>query len=125
MVLSQEPTTCKLQVQCPTNSATMSPTDLHVTIILAMFRITTGRSRARVWVPYGECGVWGRAPSGVQGRASCQEVRGQSPPEAECLFALSQPEDSANFSLNLYFLQNKKNLSDVWGTMASSPTWIC
>jgi len=49
----------------------------------------------------------GRAPSGVQGQSPWSGVRGQSEvAEAERLFALSQPEESANLSRNL-FLQYK------------------
>ena len=49
-------------------------------------------------------GVWGRAPSGVQGQS--QGVRGRSPSEAESFLALGRATDRANLYLLQYFQQS-------------------
>ena len=49
-------------------------------------------------------GVWGHKPSGVQGRAPGQGVRGRSlPPEAESFLALGRARDRSNLYPLQYF----------------------
>jgi len=43
-------------------------------------------------------GVWGQSPSGVQGRAPGQGVRGRSPPEAESILVIGCPTEPANLA---------------------------
>jgi len=48
-------------------------------------------------------GVWGGAPSGVQGRAPGRGVKEAKPPEAETLFASECSMETANSPIFLKF----------------------
>ena len=48
-------------------------------------------------------GVWGKAPSGVQGQSPWWEVRGAKPPEAERVLAVGRPVEAANFPHSMHF----------------------
>jgi len=41
-------------------------------------------------------GVWGGAPTGVQGHSPLSGGQGAKPPEAESILALGRPTDTAN-----------------------------
>ena len=74
----------------------------------------SGGASTRVWGPRGERGGLGQSPHRGPGAQSL--VRVAWPPEAERLFASSQPEESANC-----FLYNKTISSDVWGPWPLDP----
>jgi len=48
-------------------------------------------------------GVWGRAPSWVQGQSPWWGVRGRSPLEAEMVLAVGHPVEAANFPHSMHF----------------------
>ena len=72
--------------------------------------IITWSARARTYK------VWAQSPQRGPGTELPVKESGGFP-EAERLFALSQPKEPANFSWNLMFLQNKTKIRRTFGAM--------